>query len=94
MSLNLKKHETEILNAWKKVTENEESYDWALFGYEGKTFALKVVSLKIKVKKFLKFSLIKFRKQLEVVELKLLQRNLMMERSNMDLLEFLTPIHI
>jgi hypothetical protein len=44
MALNLKKHEAAILDAWRKVTENEDSYDWALFGYEGKTFVLKVVS--------------------------------------------------
>lgn len=43
MSLNLKKNEASILDAWRKVTEHEDSYDWALFGYEGKTFDLKVV---------------------------------------------------
>lgn len=44
MSVNLKKHQTAILDAWKKVTENEDGYDWALFGYEGKSVDLKVVS--------------------------------------------------
>lgn len=44
MTVNLKKHEAAILDAWKKVTDNEDSYDWALFGYEGKSTALKVVS--------------------------------------------------
>lgn len=45
MSVNIKKHEAAILDAWKKVTDNEDSYDWALFGYEGKTPILKLVSL-------------------------------------------------
>jgi hypothetical protein len=44
MSVNLKKNEKQILDAWQKVTTNEDSYDWALFGYEGKSFDLKVVS--------------------------------------------------
>jgi hypothetical protein len=37
MSVNLNKNKAQILDAWKKVTENEDGYDWALFG-------LKVVS--------------------------------------------------
>ncbi len=44
MSINLKKNEASILDAWRKVTEQDESYDWVLFGYEGKSFDLKVVS--------------------------------------------------
>lgn len=44
MSVNLNKNKVQILDAWKKVTENEDGYDWALFGYEGKSFDLKVVS--------------------------------------------------
>lgn len=52
MSVNLKKNEATIMDAWRKVTENEDAYDWALFGYEGKSFDLKVVSeKKVKVKK-------------------------------------------
>lgn len=46
MSVNLNKNRAQILDAWKKVTENEDGYDWALFGYEGKSFDLKVVSEK------------------------------------------------
>lgn len=44
MSVNLNKNKAQILDAWKKVTENEDGYDWALFGYEGKSLDLKVVS--------------------------------------------------
>jgi hypothetical protein len=43
MAVNLKKHEAEIQDAWKKVVDDSESYDWALFGYEGKSYDLKVV---------------------------------------------------
>lgn len=43
MSVDLKKNKDEILDAWKKVTEHEDGYDWALFGYEGKSTTLKVV---------------------------------------------------
>ncbi|XP_070490776.1 drebrin-like protein [Chironomus tepperi] len=42
MSVDLKKNKDQILDAWKKVTENEDGYDWALFGYEGKSTTLKV----------------------------------------------------
>lgn len=44
MSVNLNKNKAQILDAWKKVTENEDGYDWALFGYEGRSLDLKVVS--------------------------------------------------
>jgi drebrin-like protein len=44
MSVNFNKNKAQILDAWKKVTEHEDGYDWALFGYEGKSFDLKVVS--------------------------------------------------
>lgn len=44
MSLNVNKNKAQILDAWKKVTEHEDGYDWALFGYEGRTVDLKVVS--------------------------------------------------
>ena len=81
MSVNIKKHEAAILDAWKKVTDNEDSYDWALFGYEGKTPILKVVSIILLTfqinQKFM------YRRRSEVVELKPLPRNLMMERSSM-----------
>jgi hypothetical protein len=46
MSVNLNKNKAAILDAWKKVTANEDGYDWALFGYEGKSYDLKVVSEK------------------------------------------------
>lgn len=46
MTVNLSKNKAQILDAWKKVTENEDGYDWALFGYEGKSFDLKVVSFR------------------------------------------------
>lgn len=42
MAVDLKKHGKDILDAWKKVTEHQDGYDWALFGYEGKSFVLKV----------------------------------------------------
>lgn len=44
MSLNVNKNKAQILDAWKKVTDHEDGYDWALFGYEGRTVDLKVVS--------------------------------------------------
>lgn len=44
MAVNFNKNRAQILDAWKKVTENEDGYDWALFGYEGRSFDLKVVS--------------------------------------------------
>ena len=44
MSINLNKNKAQILDAWKKVTDHEDGYDWALYGYEGKSFDLKVVS--------------------------------------------------
>ena len=43
MSVDLKKNKDQILDAWKKVTENEDGYDWALFGYESKSTILKLV---------------------------------------------------
>lgn len=52
MSVNLNKNKAQILDAWKKVTENEDGYDWAIFGYEGKSLDLKVVK-QFCVKKFL-----------------------------------------
>jgi hypothetical protein len=44
MSVDLNKNKAQILDAWKKVTENEDGYDWAIFGYEGRSLTLKVVS--------------------------------------------------
>lgn len=51
MSVNLNKNKAQILDAWKKVTDNEDGYDWAIFGYEGKSVDLKVVSLQKKLAK-------------------------------------------
>lgn len=44
MSINLTKNKAQILDAWTKVSKNEDGYDWALFSYEGKSYELKVVS--------------------------------------------------
>jgi drebrin-like protein len=44
MSVDFNKNKAQILDAWKKVTENEDGYDWAIFGYEGRSVTLKVVS--------------------------------------------------
>ena len=37
MSVNLNKNKAAILDAYKKVTENQDGYDFAIFGYEGKS---------------------------------------------------------
>lgn len=71
MTVNLNKNKTQILDAWKKVTENEDGYDWALFGYEGKSFDLKVVSFSNKVGKVQKVEIENSRTQLVVAGLKL-----------------------
>ncbi|KAL7017691.1 hypothetical protein ACKWTF_010488 [Chironomus riparius] len=42
MAVDLKKNKDEILDAWKKVTEHQDGYDWALFGYESKSTILKL----------------------------------------------------
>ncbi|XP_026463789.1 drebrin-like protein [Ctenocephalides felis] len=44
MSINLKKHQENIINAWKDVLDEKSSTDWALFGYDGQSNDLKVVS--------------------------------------------------
>lgn len=43
MSINLAKNKAQILDAWTKVSNNEDGYDWAIFGYEKKSLELKVV---------------------------------------------------
>jgi hypothetical protein len=43
MSVNLSKNKAQIQEAWKKVVNNEDGYDWLLLGYEGRSFDLKVV---------------------------------------------------
>jgi len=42
--VDLKKNEIEIKEAWREVTNDNSSIDWALFGYEGQTNFLKLVS--------------------------------------------------
>jgi len=44
MALNLSKHGSEMQRAWKQVCDANESTDWALYGYEGNTFDLKLIS--------------------------------------------------
>ena len=43
MSLNLNKHGVAMQEAWKDVTSEKTDINWALFGYEGTTFDLKLV---------------------------------------------------
>lgn len=83
MSINLAKNQAQILDAWTKVSKNEDGYDWALFGYEGKSLELKVVSgvdgsvaikKKRKLWKLKNSSLIR-RKRLVLVELIPLLKN-------------------
>lgn len=54
MSVNLNKNKDAILDAYKKVTENQDGYDFAIFGYEGKSNDLRLVSDKFKFAKFAK----------------------------------------
>ena len=44
MTLNLNKHGAAMQAAWKAVLNPDDPTDWALFGYEGNTFDLKLVS--------------------------------------------------
>ncbi|XP_055316713.1 drebrin-like protein [Sitodiplosis mosellana] len=44
MSVDLDKNRNDIVNAWKDVVDAKTDTDWALFGYEGHSNALKVVS--------------------------------------------------
>ncbi|XP_008476634.1 drebrin-like protein [Diaphorina citri] len=44
MSINLDKHKDSLVKAWRDVLDDKTSTDWALFGYEGQTYDLKVVS--------------------------------------------------
>ena len=43
MSLNLNKHGQAMQKAWKAVLDPNDDTNWALFGYEGNTFDLKLV---------------------------------------------------
>ncbi|XP_018330973.1 drebrin-like protein [Agrilus planipennis] len=44
MSLNLSRYRDTLLHAWKEVLDDKNETNWALFGYEGQTNTLKVVS--------------------------------------------------
>ncbi|XP_066998745.2 drebrin-like protein B [Anabrus simplex] len=44
MAINLSKYKESLLAAWKDVLDDKTDTDWALFGYEGQTNDLKVVS--------------------------------------------------
>ena len=44
MTLNLNKYGAEMQTAWKKVCDANSGTDWALFGYEGTSFTLKLLS--------------------------------------------------
>ena len=55
MSVDLKKFGADIKNACKEVTSDKIETNWALFGYEGQTNVLKLVStgkLLIRIIKF------------------------------------------
>ncbi|KAL1518024.1 hypothetical protein ABEB36_001710 [Hypothenemus hampei] len=44
MTVDLSKHNAALKNAWKEVLNEKTDTNWALFGYEGQTNTLKVVS--------------------------------------------------
>ncbi|KAF5281089.1 hypothetical protein FQA39_LY17895 [Lamprigera yunnana] len=44
MAINLNKYRESLLKSWKDVIDDKTDTDWALFGYEGQTNDLKVVS--------------------------------------------------
>ena len=44
MTLNLDKHGSTLLEVWKEIQNPNSDIDWALFGYEGNTFVLKLIS--------------------------------------------------
>ncbi|XP_075160944.1 actin binding protein 1 [Haematobia irritans] len=44
MAINFDKHRPHIVKAWKDVLDDNSTTDWALFGYEGQSNDLKVVS--------------------------------------------------
>ena len=44
MTLNLNKYGSEMQAAWKRVCDLNSDIDWALFGYEGASFTLKLVA--------------------------------------------------
>ena len=44
MSLNLNKHGSVLREVWKELQNDQAGINWALFGYEGNTFDLKLIS--------------------------------------------------
>uniref|UniRef100_A0A8D9DS04 Drebrin-like protein n=1 Tax=Cacopsylla melanoneura TaxID=428564 RepID=A0A8D9DS04_9HEMI len=44
MAINVDKYKDSLVKAWKDVLDDKSSTDWALFGYEGQSYDLKVVS--------------------------------------------------
>uniref|UniRef100_T1JH42 SH3 domain-containing protein n=1 Tax=Strigamia maritima TaxID=126957 RepID=T1JH42_STRMM len=44
MAINLEKNKETLLSMWDDVVSDKTNTDWALFGYEGKSFDLKVVT--------------------------------------------------
>ncbi|CAG0920677.1 unnamed protein product [Notodromas monacha] len=44
MALDVDKHKSALIDAWKKVLDEKDPTDWALFGYEGPSNSLKCVS--------------------------------------------------
>ncbi len=44
MTLNLNKYGVEMQTAWKKVCDVNSDIDWALYGYEGTSFTLKLLA--------------------------------------------------
>ena len=44
MSLNLNKYGASMQEAWKKVRDPKSDTNWVLFGYEGTSFDLKLIS--------------------------------------------------
>ena len=43
MTLNLSKHGAAMQSAWREVLDPDNPVNWALFGYEGATFDLKLL---------------------------------------------------
>lgn len=44
MALNLEKHKESMVAAWSEVVDDKSPTNWALFGYEGQTNCLKLIS--------------------------------------------------
>jgi len=50
MSVNLTKNQEEITRAWRTVVDSKNTENWALFGYEGNTNVIKLISTGIGLK--------------------------------------------